>query len=151
MTYSLIFIEREFRWDKRYRGLSSLPQRSSWGSGRWMCTWKTKRRQTPPTMHRYIAASVQQRDSNISMNWGWLTMERGSSLGLLRTSSGGCWRRRLNNLLGEWAEQRQDGLVAGWPKLAEGENKSGDTAKFESRRDLAMETPREGFPFYSST
>jgi hypothetical protein len=43
------------------------------------------------------------------------------------------------------------GLVAGWPKLAEGENKSGDTDKFESRRDLAMATPREGFPFYSST
>jgi hypothetical protein len=41
--------------------------------------------------------------------------------------------------------------VAGWPKLAEGESKSGDTVKFESRRDLAMATPREGFPFYSST
>jgi hypothetical protein len=45
----------------------------------------------------------------------------------------------------------RDGLVAGWPKLAEGENKSGDTDKFESRRDLAIATPREGFPFYSST
>jgi hypothetical protein len=27
----------------------------------------------------------------------------------------------------------RDGLVAGWPKLAEGENKSGDTDKFESK------------------
>jgi hypothetical protein len=44
-----------------------------------------------------------------------------------------------------------NGLVAGWPKLAGGENKSGDTAKFDSRRDLAMATPREGFPFYSLT
>jgi hypothetical protein len=34
-----------------------------------MCTWKTKRRQTPPTKQRYIATSVQQRDSNISTNW----------------------------------------------------------------------------------
>jgi hypothetical protein len=44
-----------------------------------------------------------------------------------------------------------DGLVAGWPKLAEGENKSGDIVELESRRDLAIATPREGFPFYSST
>jgi hypothetical protein len=62
----------------------SLPQRSSWGSRRWMCTWKTKRRKIPLTMQRYIATSVQRRDSNISTNWsmfgnvGW-----GSSLGLL--------------------------------------------------------------------
>jgi hypothetical protein len=34
------------------------------------------------------------------------------------------------------------GLVAGWPKLAGGENKSGDTDNFESRRDLAMATRR---------
>jgi hypothetical protein len=31
---------------------------------------ETNRRQTPPTMQRYIAASVQRRDSNISTNWG---------------------------------------------------------------------------------
>jgi hypothetical protein len=41
----------------------------------------------------------------------------------------------------------RDGLVAGRPKLAEGKNKSGDTVKFESRWDLAMSTPLEGFPF----
>jgi hypothetical protein len=35
-----------------------------------MCTWKTKRRQTPPTIQKYIATSVQRRDSNISMIWG---------------------------------------------------------------------------------
>jgi hypothetical protein len=34
-----------------------------------MCTWKTKRRQTPPTKQRYIATSVQRRNSNISTNW----------------------------------------------------------------------------------
>jgi hypothetical protein len=34
-----------------------------------MCTWKTKRRQTPPTRQRYIAASVQRRDSNVSPIW----------------------------------------------------------------------------------
>jgi hypothetical protein len=44
-----------------------------------------------------------------------------------------------------------DGLVAGWPKLAGEKNKSGDTVEFESGRDLAIATPREGFPFYSST
>jgi hypothetical protein len=37
--------------------------------------------------------------------------------------------------------------VAGWPKLAEGENKSGGTVELESRGDLAMSTPRKGFPF----
>jgi hypothetical protein len=79
-------------------------------------------------------------------------MQAGALLSIFfQATSGGCRRRRLNSLFGEWAEQRQDGLVAGWPKLAEGENKSGDTAKFESRRDLAMATPREGFSFYSST
>jgi hypothetical protein len=35
-----------------------------------MCTWKTKRKQTPSTKQRYIATSVQWRDSNISTNWG---------------------------------------------------------------------------------
>jgi hypothetical protein len=34
-----------------------------------MCTWKTKRRQTPPTKQRYIATSVQRRNANISTNW----------------------------------------------------------------------------------
>jgi hypothetical protein len=29
---------------------------------------ETKRRQTPPTMQRYITASVQRRESNISTN-----------------------------------------------------------------------------------
>jgi hypothetical protein len=34
-----------------------------------MCTWKTKKRQTPPTKQRYIATSVQRRDSNIFTIW----------------------------------------------------------------------------------
>jgi hypothetical protein len=34
-----------------------------------MCTWKTKRRQTPPTKQRYITTSFQRRDSNISTIW----------------------------------------------------------------------------------
>jgi hypothetical protein len=34
-----------------------------------MCTWKAKRRQTPPTKQRYIATTVQRRDSNISTIW----------------------------------------------------------------------------------
>jgi hypothetical protein len=69
---------------KRYMVLFSLLQRSSWGSGRWMCTWKTKIRQTPPMMQRYIATSVYRRDSNISMNWSMVSdVGWGSSLGLL--------------------------------------------------------------------
>jgi hypothetical protein len=44
-----------------------------------------------------------------------------------------------------------DGLVAGWPKLAGGENKSGGTVELEIWRVLAIATPQEGFPFYSST
>jgi hypothetical protein len=43
-----------------------------------------------------------------------------------------------------------DGLVVGWPKLDEGENKSNDNVKLESRRDLALATPQKGFPFYNS-
>jgi hypothetical protein len=64
--------------------LSSLPQRSSWGSEWWMCTWKTKSRQIPSAMQRYIPTSVNRRDSNISKNGamvgdaGWV-----SSLGLI--------------------------------------------------------------------
>jgi hypothetical protein len=45
----------------------------------------------------------------------------------------------------------RDGLVAGWPKLAGGENKSDNIVELESRRDLAMATPRDGFPLYTST
>jgi hypothetical protein len=45
-----------------------------------------------------------------------------------------------------------DELVAGWPKTSRrGENKSGGNVELESKRDLAMAAPREGFPFYSST
>jgi hypothetical protein len=39
----------------------------------------------------------------------------------------------------------------GWPKLAGRKNKDGDTIELESRRDLAMATPRKGFSFYSPT
>jgi hypothetical protein len=49
-----------------------------------MCTWKTKRRQAPPTMQRYIATSVQWRNSSISKNGAMVSDEVwGSSLGLL--------------------------------------------------------------------
>jgi hypothetical protein len=41
----------------------------------------------------------------------------------------------------------RDGLVAGWPKTNRREYKSGGTVELENRRDLAMATPREGFPF----
>jgi hypothetical protein len=34
-----------------------------------MCTLKTKRRQILPTKQRYIATSVQRRDTNISTIW----------------------------------------------------------------------------------
>jgi hypothetical protein len=36
-------------------------------------------------------------------------------------------------------------------KLAGEKSKGGGTVELESRRDLAMATPRKGFPFYSST
>jgi hypothetical protein len=49
-----------------------------------------------------------------------------------------------------WRSNSGGGLVAGWPKLAEGENKSGGTVAPEIWRDLAIATMREGFPFYSS-
>jgi hypothetical protein len=65
-----------------------------------------------------------------------------------RASSEGCQRKRRNSLLGEWAEQRKRWLVVGWPKTSRSEkNKSGGTVELESRRDLAMATLREGFPF----
>jgi hypothetical protein len=48
-----------------------------------MHTWKTKRRQTPPTTQRYIAASIQRRDSNISMIWGMVDDGAGVLLSVL--------------------------------------------------------------------
>jgi hypothetical protein len=51
---------REFRWNKRYKVHSSLPQRCSWGSGWWMCIWIANSRQIPPAMPRYIPTSVQR-------------------------------------------------------------------------------------------
>jgi hypothetical protein len=81
----------------------------------------------------------------------WLAMQLGSSLGLL---PGFFWRlstKMANSLLEEWAKQRgRDGLVVGWPKTSR-RDKSGGTVELENRRDLAMATPREGFPFYTST
>jgi hypothetical protein len=43
-----------------------------------------------------------------------------------------------------------EGLVAWWPKTSR-RDKSGGTVELEIWQDLAMATPREGFPFYSST
>jgi hypothetical protein len=72
-----------------------------------MCTWKTTRRQTPPTMQRYIDTSVQRRDSSVSTNWGMVgDAGWGSSLVLLPTSSIGRRWRWQHNLLGEWAKQQ---------------------------------------------
>jgi hypothetical protein len=34
-----------------------------------------------------------------------------------------------------------------WPR---GKNKSGGTIELENKRDLAIATPRKGFPFYTS-
>jgi hypothetical protein len=56
-------------------------------------------------------------------------------------------RKTANSLLGEWAEQRQRWTSSGLAKLAGGKNKSGDTVEPESRRDLAMATPRKDFSF----
>jgi hypothetical protein len=43
------------------------------------------------------------------------------------------------------------GLVASWPKTSRsGKIESGGNVGLENMRDLAMATPREGFPFYSS-
>jgi hypothetical protein len=79
-------------------------------------------------------------------------MQAGVLLSIFFRAASGCFQRRLpNNLLGEWAEQWQRWLVAGWPKTSQSENKSDDTIELENRRDLAMATPRKGFPFYNST
>jgi hypothetical protein len=78
---------------------------------------------------------------------GW-----GSSLGLLPSLFWRLSTKTADSLLGEWAEQRQRWASGGLAKkLAEGENKSCDTVELESRRDLAMATPQECFPFYTST
>jgi hypothetical protein len=113
-----------------------------------MCAWKIKRRQTLLTMQRYIAASVQRRDSSISTNRGMV----GDAAGVLLS----VFFELLLEVVDEDGEavcslrgrsNNRGGLVAGWPKLAKGENKSGDTDKFESKWGLAMATPQESFPF----
>jgi hypothetical protein len=45
----------------------------------------------------------------------------------------------------------KDWASGGLKKTSRRENKRGDSVELESRRDLAMATPRKGFPFYSST
>jgi hypothetical protein len=118
-----------------------------------MCTWKTNRRQTPPTMQRYIAAKRPTeglehlhelrhgrrcRPRFFSRSYSGLLLEVVVEDGETTCSAS----RRSNG---------RDGLVAGWPKTSRGENQSGDNAELESRRDLAMATSWKGFPFYSST
>jgi hypothetical protein len=128
--------------------LSSLPQRSSWGSGWWMCTWKTTRRQTPPTMQRYIAARAQRRDSNISTNWGMVDDGAGF---FSRSSSNFYWR-----LLTKTAKQlarRVGGATAemdlwrGGQKLAGGENKSGDMTNSKEGETWQWQHRGGVFPF----
>jgi hypothetical protein len=74
-------------------------------------------------MQRYIAASVQWRDSNISTNWGMVGDAAGVPLLLV-------FFRLLLEVVNEDDETacsasgrsyNGGGLVAGWPKLAEGE------------------------------
>jgi hypothetical protein len=65
----------------------------------------------------------------------------------IRDTGWGCGRKWRNSLLGEWAEQRQRWASGG----AEGENKRGSTVELEIWRDLAVATPRDGFPFYTPT
>jgi hypothetical protein len=67
-----------------------------------------------------------------------------------RSSSSFVWRsstKAANSSLGEWAKQWQRWLLAGWPKLAEKENKCGDSAGLEGRRDFGNGNTAEGFPF----
>jgi hypothetical protein len=138
--------------------LSSLPQRSWWGSGWWMCTWKTKRRQTPPTMQRYIAASVQRRDSNISTNWGMVDDGAGVLVSVFfEASSGGCRRRRRIRLLDEWAKQRRRGASGGVAKKQAGgtrvaalsSSRFGETWQWQHRGRVSLFIPqrkRNGHP-----
>jgi hypothetical protein len=67
-----------------------------------------------------------------------------------RSSSSFVWRSSIkaaNNSLDEWAKQWQRWLLAGWPKLVGKENKSGDNAGLEGRRDFGNGNTAEGFPF----
>jgi hypothetical protein len=88
-------------------------------------------------MQRYIATSVQRRDSNVSTNWGLVD----DGAGVFSRSSSSFFRRSstkaADSSLGGWAEQQLRWLLAGWPKLAGMENKSGDNVGLGSRRGLA--------------
>jgi hypothetical protein len=109
----------EFRWNKRYKVHSSLPQRRSWESGRWMSTWTANNRQILLAMQRYIPTSIQRSDSNTSKNW---VMGGSVAQVLLPTYFGASsrhrQRRRRNNLLGEERNRRERWLVAGGPKTS---------------------------------
>jgi hypothetical protein len=98
-------------------------------------------------MHRCIATSVQRRDSNISTIWDMVDDGVGILPSVFFELLLGITRKTANSLLGEWAEQRQRWTSSGLAKTSRRENKSGDTVELESRRDLAMATPRKGFSF----
>jgi hypothetical protein len=117
----------------------------------WMCTWKTKRRQTLPTMQRYIAASVQRRDSNISTNWGIVGDGAGFFSWSPSTSSGGCWRRRLNSLLGEWAKQQRGWASGGLSKASRRGKQERRYWQIRKQARLGNGNTAGGFPFYTST
>jgi hypothetical protein len=99
-------------------------------------------------MQRYIAASVQRRDSNISPIWDMVD------------DGGGVLPSVFFELLREAVDEdvypaysasgrsRRDRLVVGWLKLAGGKRRVATlSVELEGRQDLAMATPREGFSF----
>jgi hypothetical protein len=97
----------------------SLTQHRSWGSARWRCTLKTKSKQIPPAMQRYIPTSIRWSGSNTSKNgvMGGNVAQfffRPTSELLLDVinEDGGttCSVRNGANWRG--------GLVAGWPKTS---------------------------------
>jgi hypothetical protein len=101
---------------KGTRHFSLLPHRSSWGSGRWMCTCTANSRHNPPTIQNYIPNNVQRNDSSSS--------EDGVMGGSLDWFLLSVCSELLRDVGDDTEEQLARGDWSRWKK-----NKNGDTAE----------------------
>jgi hypothetical protein len=74
-------------------------------------------------------------------------MEPGSSLGLLRASSGGCPRRRRNSLLDERAKQQRGWASGGLTKTSRRGKQEWRHCRARKHARLSNGNIAEGFPF----
>jgi hypothetical protein len=99
-------------------------------------------------MQRYIATSVQRRNSNISMNWGMVDDGVGVLPSVFFELLREIVRKTATSFLGEWAEQRQRWTSSGLAKTSQREKQEWRHCRARRQARLGNGNSAEGFLLY---